>query len=599
MKPRRSRFIVLLCLGAASLSLAQSIYWEDRDGNSGTFGPGATWNDLQTAMTNATRTAGSPAQRGLVMIEEGTIARTASSQTSLRLTSAAAHSMVTVSGGWEWNGGAKPVKQVGRTTLDANSGGVDSVVDGITYNGLKDANHFTIHNATNVILDAMVLVNGRPEMNWPSGRTSEAWGAAIRVVKAHHCTLTNLVVASNDIASYEGAAEYSNGGSIFARADLYENSQHLYGFRMTDCDVHHNGENDSYTSGLTLMQVGADNAPAIVERCTFRGNRGNNGTVLNVTASTDSSGVHNRVLLANCRVWNNRGAETLHTETSHGPLWNAGGGGGNGGFENNGVTPNQRVTLFGSLVAGNYTPAAAWAQYPILNYSRGLTHGEGFAVVNSTIVSNLNTTVADTSPLKWGELFSDDRGGSGDNLWFINTIGARLRGVRLEEDARSDMQASTWGLSTTNFRVHASAGVIDVWTNIVDALTSFDSDFSYRFNNRNDNTGVLEPLVAGSNRQGDPGFEMEDSDPYRLAPASASVNQGVTRSDPSYVYVDVNFDGAYTVGWDIIVKGAPPGGGQDLVYVTDLLGNPRVKGVRIDRGAYESMGMLPTVIIIR
>ena len=34
-------------------------------------------------------------------------------------------------------------------------------------------NHFTVYNSADVILDGMRLVNGRPELDWPSGRTAE------------------------------------------------------------------------------------------------------------------------------------------------------------------------------------------------------------------------------------------------------------------------------------------------------------------------------------------------------------------------------------------------------------------------------------------
>jgi len=177
-----------------------------------------------------------------------------------------------------------------------------------------------------------------------------------------------------------------------------------------------------------------------IENCKFHYNRGSNGTVLNVTASTDSSSVRNRVLLANCRIWRNRGGEILHTETSQGPFYNPQGGGGAGGLETSGVTPNQRVTLFGSLVAENYSPVSTW------------------------------------------------------------------------------------------------------------------------------------PKAAG---------------------ATNTIDQGVTRSDGAYRYVDVNFDGDYDAGWDIIVYGTPPG-----------IGNDRVRGrsaLRIDRGAYEATPPPPpgTVFILK
>jgi len=583
-----------------------AVWWRDRDGNTGSV-MYPYWTDLYAAITSAARGAMPPTgQVALVKISTGTVARLSSSEHALRLTGGA-QSHVTISGGWAWNGGAEPVTRVGRTTLDANSGALDSVNPVVVYNGLKDANHFTIYNATNVILDGLVLINGRPEMDWPSGRTSEAWGSSIRIVKAHNTTLTNLVIASNDVNTYEGAYQVANGGSVFARSDFSENWSQLYGFRMTKCELAYNGENDNYATGVTLMQVGANNAPAIIENCSFHGNRGDNGLVLNATASTDSNGVRNRVLLANCRIWNNRGAQLLHTETSHSGIWHPQGGGGEGGFETAVVTPNQRVTLFGSLVAGNYATVATWTLYTIMNYSEGLSHGEGFSIVNSTIVSNRNTTAG-----TWGRIYTQRRGSSGDNLRLINSIVQDFDYVQATYSATHgkadiDMQATTFstnGPSLQRFWAQGTAAATN-WTVLADALTGQDPDGAARYFNRNDTDGTRES-AAGSNRQGDPGFLGQGNDPYQPASparnanaAANTVDKGITRIGPGYTYVDVNFDGTYTVGWDIVVAGTPPGGGQDLVYTTDLLGHLRVKSATIDRGAYEPAYSLPTLMLVR
>jgi len=82
-----------------------------------------------------------------------------------------------------------------------------------------------------------------------------------------------------------------------------------------------------------------------------------------------------------------------------------------------------------------------------------------------------------------------------------------------------------------------------------------------------------------------------DPDPYQLTPGSSlALNNGLTFDDAGgFTYVDANYDGNYDALYDIIVAGTVPAGNH-FVYMTDLLGNPRLVGV-IDRGAYELSGM--------
>ncbi|MBA4386658.1 MAG: hypothetical protein C0404_01685 [Verrucomicrobia bacterium] len=83
---------------------------------------------------------------------------------------------------------------------------------------------------------------------------------------------------------------------------------------------------------------------------------------------------------------------------------------------------------------------------------------------------------------------------------------------------------------------------------------------------------------------------------YNLDRTSPCVDSGALAVGSGFRYVDVNQNGSYDWGLDIIVTldgytpvsmNTPNPTYYDLVYTTDLAGNARVKNNRIDRGAYE------------
>ena len=68
----------------------------------------------------------------------------------------------------------------------------------------------------------------------------------------------------------------------------------------------------------------------------------------------------------------------------------------------------------------------------------------------------------------------------------------------------------------------------------------------------------------------------------------------------SYRYVDVNNNGSYQQGRDVIVElnGYTPVA-ADWVVTTDLAGAPRVKGEGIDMGCYEWQPPTGTIIVVK
>ncbi|MBA4388219.1 MAG: hypothetical protein C0404_09575 [Verrucomicrobia bacterium] len=83
---------------------------------------------------------------------------------------------------------------------------------------------------------------------------------------------------------------------------------------------------------------------------------------------------------------------------------------------------------------------------------------------------------------------------------------------------------------------------------------------------------------------------------YNLDRTSPCVDSGAVAVGSGFRYVDVNQNGSYDWGLDMIVAldgytpvsmNTPNPTYYDLVYTTDLAGNARVKNNKIDRGAYE------------
>ena len=107
-------------------------------------------------------------------------------------------------------------------------------------------------------------------------------------------------------------------------------------------------------------------------------------------------------------------------------------------------------------------------------------------------------------------------------------------------------------------------------------------------------------------------FRGTGPDPYQLLSESRSRDNGLTRtathaditggSGGQFLYVDADADTSYDPTWDVIVdlQGASVTGSsaKHSVCTTDLLGNKRVKGIGIERGAYECVAS-GTVITIR
>lgn len=88
---------------------------------------------------------------------------------------------------------------------------------------------------------------------------------------------------------------------------------------------------------------------------------------------------------------------------------------------------------------------------------------------------------------------------------------------------------------------------------------------------------------------------------FRPTEASPAIDSGRTVNMGDYRFVDIQNDGNYDEGYDIVVFGKPPADpdGDDRVYLKGVLGEHRVRRGEIDMGAIETQPPAGTIVIMK
>jgi len=548
--------MVALVAALSVPAFANSIYWEDGDGASGTI-TSAGWNDLQTAVDLAqakakTEADGVTRSRGKVHVEGASYQRAAGDSTVGDLL---------IREKTSYNPGPGPV-DVNLPAVDLKGGydvtfttqGAKTTLD---VNGAASANNqyrVLQVSAPATLVDNFTVTKGKP---------SKALGGGIYVSSTgDNATLQNLTVTNNYTYGSYGSAD--GGGIALNKAN---------GVRVSSCEITGNKANDT-GGGIYVANSGSNSAPVIVEHSTISGNStvktnynysGNSGGGVCVVQSGTTTPA-SRVLIANCEIEGNQSRL------------------GSGVFFSSWHTAT-RLVVFGSTITGNYwnTPTAYKGQGNAIH--AGVR--ANIIVANSTVADNAHPTV----PGQYGVFAQYGSWGGAGRIVFVNSVlsdndngmyDLRYRSGSGAGSAYTDLQNSTVNEANYYERDDTEGNVNS--TTFLAALTAGLPTNAYH---SRDATGALSSLIE-QNLEGDPSFvDGVDPDPYQLTPGSSlALNNGLTFDDAGgFTYVDANYDGNYDALYDIIVAGTVPAGNH-FVYMTDLLGNPRLVGV-IDRGAYE------------
>ncbi|MCX7590982.1 MAG: hypothetical protein N2255_05070, partial [Kiritimatiellae bacterium] len=452
---------------------------------------------------------------------------------------------LTLSGGWNGSFTA----QIGKSVLNVNATNADQ-------------NRVLRITATNTAVSACVIRNGY--LN-----TSGQNGAGIYVA-ANGATLQDLVVTNNICPQMYASV---GGGICVINAD---------GVRISRCKVVNN-QGGGGGGGIYIQDSGETTWPTVVEYCDIF----DNTTPSTSYNPSTGGGVHvgfsstySHVVLANCRIMGNRsrlGSAVFFTT----------------------YLPASRLTIFNCLIARNRQGANNMGGNGAT--VAGLNQGSGprrtvSRIVNSTIAENLDTS----RPGGYGIYCDRGNYGTAATMDFINSICfTNNYGIYVRRYQSSTQEAHVYFQRCT-IKEQAYTQYYDpntITTNsFLGALAMVNSGFHSR-----DDSGTVSQNIEG-NIDGYPGFvgsSVDPAHPFRISPSSVNcVDNGITRDGGGFRYVDVNYNATYDAMTDIVVKGSP-GSGRHLIYTTDLLGNQRLVGSAIDRGAYESIPPRGTAIIIR
>lgn len=559
--------MVMLAVGALRAA-ASSIYWDDGDGHTATINS-TGWNDIQAAINNATN---NPATAGFVKLS-GDFTRTLG-DTNVGSLVISNHN-ITLSGGWD----GTFTTQNGRSMLNVN--GTNTV-----------NNKFRVVDiwGTNVTVSSLVIMNGY--LKTVPGADSAA-GIWVRR-PAVGTLLDNLLVAGNKAETQWDST--SGGGIQIGEGGNFAGPS---GTRVRNCQIVNNVVYGG-GAGIHIADAGTTNNPVVIENCTIANNIAyanasqgfacGGGIGLGDATSADVN-TASHVVFANCRIVQNQSAQY------------------GAGIGLQGWTAYSRVEFFGCLIASNYwrTGATQKAGNAIAvgtpgadgNWN-GYTGFGGLAyLVNCTVVDNTQPSQpaaasgfhVNPSPYDEGRLILINSLTRSNELGFTDV---RYGGTDYNTHNYTDFQDDTVSEARyveidpteSNVTNATMAGAISTSGNPTPAFRTLTT------------SGTLTNTLQ-ENIEGDPNFRGSGADPYQLTAASANaLNNALSKKAGGYTYIDVNLDGSYTPGWDIIVAGTPPAG-SNLVYTTDLLGNPRVVGGGLDRGAYECGSISGTVLFVQ
>jgi len=537
---------VVLVLVSPVSGHASSIYWDDGDGGSGTI-LSATWNDLQTAITNA-EGGGGGGGRGTVKVE-GDLTRSTDDATVGDLEVLTGD--VDIRGGYDAafsTQGAPSKLDVNGKFTGANSG--------------YDANNsFRVMkiDASKTTLDNFEITGGRTEGSSDASRP--AYGAGVYVTRNGNSTvLQNLIVTDNLISTQKYRTGGAGGGvAVLGGSQTTE----LTGVKITHCEVSSNRAM-ARGGGIYAANTGTSASPIIVEYCDVTGNSvsGSNyqpnaqGGGIGL-GSSDYDNDH-YVLIANTKITGNTAVQ-------------------GGGLYNNTFEDECRLVVVNSLIQGNRekTSSAAGA-----GGIWGPTGGRTY-IVNSNVVDNIKDGDATKTGIEARRYMWR---GSDGRLVFVNSLIADNNGILVD----ADPSGSGAGSAHIDFR-----------------NTTADEVIFFQYNQKTP-PNATSPTLAGALGFPPPGtvaahFHSIDAAGAIVQTMEANIDGDITTEGNwvdvgltglggggVYTYVDVNHDGDYDARLDVIVAGTPPAG-EHFVYVTDLLGNPRLAG-EIDRGAYEKAG---------
>lgn len=379
-------------------------------------------------------------------------------------------------------------------------------------------------------------------------------------------TLQNITVTNN--TSYDN---YVPGGGIQIA------SIRASPVKVTRCTIVGNYATQG-GGGIEVDSQAGYGTPVVIEYCDILQNRsigvGGYAAGGGVGVGDASSGQYTQVLLANCRIKGNTG------RIGGGVFASCYLGG-----------PRFNVAIFGCDIEGN-------RQIDSNSTGTGIFLGNNvnYSVANSTIVDNVNTQAVANPGIYVG------RGSWGANsrTRFINSVIAGNNGFHCDgyQDgygalgrANIDFQRTSIALTsyreqesvsgTFTFNMTSPLGPMLQAQRVPPLVTVYPP----YFHSLNDIGGVSQAIEQ--NLDGDPSFAGAGSHPYQLTLGSNSRDNGLARYTNGFYYVDMNCNAIYNGMVDIVVGGAAPSTVSNLVYTADLLGNPRIMGSGIDRGAYE------------
>ena len=535
---------ILLTVGLlAAVAPAAIVNWNDGDGLSGTY-TGATWDNLQAAITSAEGVAGTD-NAGWVKVS-GDLTRTGT-DTSGDL--AVATGNLAISGGWNdtFTG-----LTGGRSTLDVDGTfrvlaitGADTTVDNLKITGgssaASGAGIYTTATGTRI---TNCEITGNTQ-RWGYGAGIYMSGADSRISS---CEITNNVMQAH--SSHQGVGIYVTGGSIDT-PQLIENCK-ITGNTMTS------------SGGAAGGGIYSDSSCLVVANCEITENTARDRSA---AALTGGGGIcinaySGRVLVFGSLIAQNGNASTSAMDGAGVKIY---------------AMRSDNVVRFANCTIADNVDSADPDNQGVVNFGQGsLGYGGSAAYVNSILAENRGVRVRNNE---------DVANQHGEAYFQRSTI--------FEPDYDDDPLTPL----EVYYQVETGARPDQFDDNLTDALGFTES----RFYSVDDSGGAHQDAVQNELFT-DPSFVGSGDDPYELAEATTnSMNNGLTQTgthaditggSSDFVYVDTDLDGAYDPAWDVIVDlmdgsvSLTPSA-MHLVYETDMRGHNRYADGEIDRGAYE------------